>query len=63
MNSEIRSSPMKEISIGKIVINIGVGRSGEPVEKAKRALNALIGQQPKVCGAEGYSKGLRNTQG
>ncbi|HSN96561.1 MAG TPA: 50S ribosomal protein L5, partial [Nitrososphaeraceae archaeon] len=37
---------MKEISIGKIVINIGVGRSGEPVEKAKRALNALIGQQP-----------------
>jgi large subunit ribosomal protein L5 len=52
MNSEIRSSPMKEISIGKIVINIGVGRSGEPVEKAKRALNALIGQQPKVCGAK-----------
>ena len=43
---------MKEISIGKIVINIGVGRSGEPVEKAKKALNALIGQQPKVCGAK-----------
>jgi large subunit ribosomal protein L5 len=37
MNSEIGSS-MKEISIGKVVINIGVGRSGEPVEKAKRAL-------------------------
>ena len=44
---------MKEISIGKIVINIGVGRSGEPVERAKRALNALIGQRPKVCGAKG----------
>ena len=50
MNSEIGSS-MKEISIGKVVINIGVGRSGEPVEKAKRALHALIGQRPKVCGA------------
>jgi large subunit ribosomal protein L5 len=50
MNSEIGST-MKEISIGKVVINIGVGRSGEPVEKAKRALNTLIGQRPKVCGA------------
>jgi large subunit ribosomal protein L5 len=51
MNSEIGSS-MKEISIGKVVINIGVGRSGEPVEKAKRALNTLAGQRPKVCGAK-----------
>jgi large subunit ribosomal protein L5 len=51
MDSDIGSS-MKEISIGKVVINIGVGRSGEPVEKAKKALNALIGQGPKVCGAK-----------
>jgi large subunit ribosomal protein L5 len=51
MNSEIGSS-MKEISIEKVVINIGVGRSGEPVEKAKRALNNLIGQRPKFCGAK-----------
>jgi len=51
MNSETRHSPMKNIAIGKVVINIGVGRSGEPVEKAKRALSVLTGQQPKVCGA------------
>lgn len=43
---------MKKIAISKVVINIGVGRSGEPVEKAKRALNTMTGQQPKVCGAK-----------
>ena len=52
MSSQTTSSPMKNIAISKVVINIGVGRSGEPVEKAKRALNALAGQRPKVCGAK-----------
>ena len=52
MSSQTASSPMKNIAISKIVINIGVGRSGEPVEKAKRALNVLTGQRPKVCGAK-----------
>jgi large subunit ribosomal protein L5 len=52
MSSQIASSQMKNIAISKVVINIGVGRSGEPVEKAKRALNALAGQRPKVCGAK-----------
>lgn len=52
MSSQIASSPMKNITISKVVINIGVGRSGEPVEKAKRALNVLTGQRPKVCGAK-----------
>lgn len=52
MSSRTASSPMKNIAISKVVINIGVGRSGEPVEKAKRALNVLTGQRPKVCGAK-----------
>lgn len=52
MSSQSASSPMKNIAISKVVINIGVGRSGEPVEKAKRALNVLTGQRPKVCGAK-----------
>jgi large subunit ribosomal protein L5 len=51
MNSETSHSPMKNIAISKVVINIGVGRSGEPVERAKKALKILTGQQPKVCGA------------
>ena len=52
MSSQTTSSPMKNIAISKVVINIGVGRSGEPVEKAKRALYVLTGQRPKVCGAK-----------
>ncbi|HZA63489.1 MAG TPA: 50S ribosomal protein L5 [Nitrososphaeraceae archaeon] len=43
--------PMRKISISKVVINIGVGKSGEPIEKAKRALHELTGQQPSVRGA------------
>ena len=39
-------SPMKKISVAKVVLNMGVGKSGEPVEKAKRALKHISGQQP-----------------
>ena len=28
---------MRKISIGKVVINIGVGKSGEAVERARRS--------------------------
>jgi large subunit ribosomal protein L5 len=43
---------MKRIGVDKIVINIGVGKSGEPIEKAKNALLELTGQQPAVRGAK-----------
>jgi len=43
---------MKKISVDKVVINIGVGKSGDPVEKAKKALLELTGQQPAVRGAK-----------
>lgn len=43
---------MKKISVDKVVINIGVGKSGEPVEKAKKALLELTGQRPAVRGAK-----------
>lgn len=43
---------MKRISVDKIVINIGVGKSGEPIEKAKKALLELTGQRPAVRGAK-----------
>ena len=42
---------MKRISVDKVVVNIGVGKSGEPLEKAKRALQELTGQLPAVRGA------------
>jgi large subunit ribosomal protein L5 len=44
-------SSMRKISISKVVINIGVGKSGEPIEKAKHALQELTGQRPSVRGA------------
>ena len=37
---------MKKISVAKVVLNMGVGKSGEPIEKAKRALKHISGQQP-----------------
>ena len=43
--------PMKKISVDKIVINIGVGKSGDPLEKAKHALEELTGKKPSVSGA------------
>ena len=44
--SQITESPMKKISVAKVVLNMGVGKSGEPIEKAKLALNQIAGQKP-----------------
>ena len=43
---------MKRIEVHKVVINIGVGRSGEPIDKAKNALLELTNQEPAVRGAK-----------
>jgi large subunit ribosomal protein L5 len=43
---------MKRIRVDKVVINIGVGRSGEPIEKARNALIELTNQEPAVRGAK-----------
>jgi large subunit ribosomal protein L5 len=43
---------MKRIEVHKVVINVGVGRSGEPIDKAKNALLELTNQQPAVRGAK-----------
>src|SRR5437867_7103747 len=42
---------MKKISVSKVVVNIGVGKSGELLEKAARALEELTGQKPTLRGA------------
>ena len=46
------NNPMKEISLFKVVINIGVGKAGEPLERAKNALTELTGHMPSVRGAK-----------
>lgn len=49
---QTQQNNMKRIVVDKVVINIGVGKSGEPIEKAKKALLELTGQQPAVRGAK-----------
>jgi large subunit ribosomal protein L5 len=44
--SQKLESQMKKITVAKVVLNMGVGKSGEPIEKAKRALEQISGQQP-----------------
>ena len=50
--SENLDNRMKEISLFKVVVNIGVGKAGEPLERAKTALNELTGHNPSERGAK-----------
>ena len=37
---------MRDIIVGKVIVNITTGASGEPLEKAKTVLQNLVNQQP-----------------
>lgn len=41
-----KENPMRRIKIGKVVVNISVGQSGEPLDKAARILEELTGHKP-----------------
>ena len=43
--------PMKAIRVEKVVLNIGVGKAGEPHEKARKVLQELTGQKPAARAA------------
>jgi len=43
---ESDSGDMRKISIGKVVVNIGVGKSGEAVERARKVLEQITAQKP-----------------
>jgi len=51
-------NPMRAIRIAKVVINIGVGASGERLEKAVRLLEQLSGQKPSVRNAKSTIRGF-----
>jgi len=53
--SQTTESPMKKISLDKIVLNMGVGKSGDAIEIAKRALEQISGK--KSC-----ARNARETQ-
>jgi len=40
-----RPDDPRGVRIGKVVINIGVGRSGEAIERARRVIEDLVGQK------------------
>lgn len=47
MTTEIvETNPMRALRIGKVVVNIAVGKSGDPLEKAQTLLEQLTGQKP-----------------
>lgn len=50
--SQKLENKMKKISVAKVVLNMGVGKSGEPIEQAKRALEQIAGQKPNPRNAK-----------
>jgi large subunit ribosomal protein L5 len=46
MNVQGLENPMLRIYIFKVVLNIGVGKSGEPIERAKQVLKHITLHQP-----------------
>ncbi|MGC8555850.1 MAG: 50S ribosomal protein L5 [Conexivisphaera sp.] len=51
-------NPMRAIRLDKVVLNIGVGTSGERLEKASRLLEQLTGQSPSVRTARKTIRGF-----
>ena len=43
--SQVTESPMKKISLEKVVLNMGVGKSGDIIEVAKKALEQISGKK------------------
>ena len=42
----VEENPMRAIRVGKVVLNIGVGKSGEAIERGKSVLEQVTGQKP-----------------
>jgi large subunit ribosomal protein L5 len=53
--SQTTESSMRKISLDKIVLNMGVGKSGDVIDIAKNALNQITGKKPS-------SRNARETQ-
>ena len=41
-----KENPMREILLEKVVINLGIGESGERLQKAEKMLSNLVSQKP-----------------
>ena len=61
--SQIIQNSMKKISISKVVLNMGVGKSGEPIEIGKKTLEQITGKKPNVRNAKKITKRLGSKKG
>ena len=43
---------MKKISLAKVVLNMGIGKSGDPIEIGKNALKQITGKKPNARNAK-----------
>ncbi|PJC50404.1 MAG: 50S ribosomal protein L5 [Nitrosopumilales archaeon CG_4_9_14_0_2_um_filter_34_16] len=50
--SQITESPMKKISLEKIVLNMGVGKSGDVINIARKALDQISGKKSSARNAK-----------
>ncbi|MET1124738.1 MAG: 50S ribosomal protein L5 [Archaeoglobaceae archaeon] len=52
MELKVKENPMREILLDKVVVNIGVGQSGERHQRAVKLAEILFGQKPAVTHAK-----------
>jgi large subunit ribosomal protein L5 len=42
----VQQNPMRKLRVSKVVVNIGLGKSGEAIERGKKVLEQVTGQKP-----------------
>ena len=50
--SQKTENVMKKIFLSKVVLNMGVGKSGEPIEIGKKTLEQITGKKPNIRNAK-----------
>jgi len=50
--SQVTESPMKKISLEKVVLNMGVGKSGDVINIARKALDGISGKKSSARNAK-----------
>ena len=50
--SQVTESPMKKISLDKVVLNMGLGKSGDVINTAKIAIEQISGKKPSTRNAK-----------
>ena len=50
--SQVTESPMKKISLDKVVLNMGLGKSGDVITTATTALQQISGKKPSTRNAK-----------